>query len=149
MIRKWSLQMQLCWGPHPQHPSSYRKKKAVQAQEWGMRIFWQRCPEGVWKTKSVMWQELFQSLQKARGQMSSQQWINEIRATPAAFTASWWLIWDLANSGYFLIFLPIFGSVSGGTLWSMCRSGDGKSPGLKRRAVEPLEIRWIITSIHM
>lgn len=25
-----------------------------------------KCPEWVWKTKSVMWQELFQNVQKAR-----------------------------------------------------------------------------------
>lgn len=35
----------------------------------------------------------------------------------------------------------MLGSIWGGTLWRMCRSGDSNSPGLKRRAVVPLEIR--------
>lgn len=75
-----------------------------------------------------------------------QQWINAISATPGAFIASWWLIWNLAKSGYLLIiFLPVWGR----TLWSICGSVDGKSPGLKRRPVVLLEIKWVITSIHM
>lgn len=145
-IQKWSLKMQLNAEGILSIPL-LTEKIPIQAQEWR---FWQRYPEWVWKTKLVIWQELFQSLQKARGQMNSQQWVNAIRATSAAFTASWRLIWNLANSGYFLIILlPVFGSIWGGTLWSMCRSGDSRSPGLKRRAIVPLEIRWVITSIHM